>query len=156
MSIALPFQSIAERRTRSINQPLLSRTELHKMQILALILFSTFVSVAADSRAHGKHGKSSGHAWVRDFDNLVAFGDRSEILVRVRRSTNTDRRIAIRTKVVWHTFKAIAGNRHHRERYSHRATQPREGVSPGLVGYRIIPALCFTIMAYPELSVTTK
>ena len=49
------------------------------MQILALILGSAIALVTADTRTHGKYGNPSGHAWVRDFDNLVAFGDRSGI-----------------------------------------------------------------------------
>ena len=76
------FPLIVHRRSRSINQIFIILHCLHKMQIFALILLSAIALVVADTRGHGKQGKPLGHAWVRDFDNLVAFGDRSGIPLR--------------------------------------------------------------------------
>ena len=46
------------------------------MQLYALLLVAAGVVVAADTDNEGHHGEPGAHAWVKNFDNLVAFGDR--------------------------------------------------------------------------------
>lgn len=45
-----------------------------KMRFLALSLLAASAIVLADTENEGHHG--GGNLWVRDFKNLVAFGDR--------------------------------------------------------------------------------
>lgn len=46
------------------------------MQFLSLALLAASALVRAGDSVRG-HSNRPSHAWVRDFDNLVAFGDRS-------------------------------------------------------------------------------
>jgi hypothetical protein len=45
------------------------------MQFSATLLLAASALVAADVENEGNHG-AGGRAWVKNFDNLVAFGDR--------------------------------------------------------------------------------
>ena len=46
------------------------------MQLYTLLLLAASVVVTANIDNEGHHGKPGANAWVKDFDNLVAFGDR--------------------------------------------------------------------------------
>lgn len=46
------------------------------MQIRALVLLAASAVVTAHTESDGHHGGPHNQAWVKDFDNLVAFGDR--------------------------------------------------------------------------------
>jgi hypothetical protein len=55
---------------------LLSISQKFKMQLQALLLLAASAVAIAETDNEGHHGKPGAHAWVKDFDNLVAFGDR--------------------------------------------------------------------------------
>jgi hypothetical protein len=46
------------------------------MQFFALGLIAASAVVYAETKAEQQHGRSNSRSWIRDFDNLVAFGDR--------------------------------------------------------------------------------
>jgi hypothetical protein len=46
------------------------------MQFHALLLLAISAVAIADTDNEGHHGQPKAQAWVKDFDNLVAFGDR--------------------------------------------------------------------------------
>jgi hypothetical protein len=46
------------------------------MQLYALLLLAASAVATANTDNEGHHGKPGAYAWVKDFDNLVAFGDR--------------------------------------------------------------------------------
>ena len=46
------------------------------MHLLVLIMLAASAVAIADTNNEGHHGQPKAEAWVKDFDNLVAFGDR--------------------------------------------------------------------------------
>lgn len=46
------------------------------MQLHALMLLAASAVAIADTNNEGHRGQPKAQAWVQDFDNLVAFGDR--------------------------------------------------------------------------------
>jgi hypothetical protein len=47
-----------------------------KMRLQHLLLLGASAAVIADTSNEGHHGQPKAQAWVKDFDNLVTFGDR--------------------------------------------------------------------------------